>query len=250
MGDDYEGKEFQLEKNVNYNPSENQLTERNLKQILKTLIASVKETKLLYSDKQTEVISHNYNRLESFKFKVIFNNNDGSSQIFEEKSFFTKAAKFESLASLILEYCKVTDNGEEGTRIWIIDEHAEGRPAGTFAILALVDQNKKWIPKYIEFLRTNDLDHEVEQMWDIKNIIEKYGWCIETYELAIARNISCCGQAGKEQFESLIKSGLNDSLNNKNNRELFINSILKEFQEWKSFEFRLKDGSKDYYLSG
>ena len=245
IGDDYDGKEIQQEKIVNINSSYKDLTQEDLKQILKTLIASVKEIKVLYPDEQTDVISHNDNRLFSIKFEITSIDSTGSCLLLEEKSFFELVAKHNSLAPLILDYCKVTDDGEEGSRVMITHEYDEGPPAGTYAILALVNQDKKWITHYIEFLRTNDLDHEVEQMWHIKAIIDKYGWCKETYELAIARKVTCCGQGGKTQFKLLVNDGLKESLNENRNREIFLVSVLKEFQEWMTLESMVKNRSKD-----
>ncbi|WP_289045943.1 hypothetical protein [uncultured Olleya sp.] len=225
-----------------------QLTQKDLKHILNLLITSIKEIKKLYPDEQKKVRYHNDNRLESIKFEIGFNEKSGNSQIIEEQAFFAQVAKHNSLSSLILDYCKVTDNGEEGTRIWLMSEYDEGPPAGTYAILALTNQHKKWIPNYINFLRTNDLDHEVEQMWHIKSIIEKYGWCKETCSLAIARNISCCGQGGKEQFNAFLNDGLADYLNVEENRKEFYNLISQEFEEWDQVELRLKRGDKKYFL--
>lgn len=247
IGDNYEEKVVQQENILIKNSDDNYLNEIDLKQILETIILSIKETKLLYPRKQTNTILHNNNRLDSIKFEIKFIDNTSTSKTLEELSFFELVAKHESLAPLILEYCKVTDNGEDGNRLIIRNEYDQGPPAGTYAILSLVHQNKKWIPHYIEFLRTNDLEHEIEQMWDIEAILKKYSWCVETHKLAIARNISCCGQAGKEQFERFIENGLEESLKNKKIRNRFLNNILNEFQEWKSFKFRLKDGSFEYY---
>ncbi|KAB1158312.1 hypothetical protein F7018_08995 [Tenacibaculum aiptasiae] len=247
IGDNYEEKEVLHEKILTKDLSDNHLNETDLKQILETIITSIKEIKLLYPDEQTNITPHNCNRLDSIKFEIKFIDNTNTSITLEEPSFFELAAKHESLTSLIIEYCKTTDNGEDGNRLIIRNEYDQGPPAGTHAILSLVHQNKKWIPYYIQFLRTNDLEHEIEQIWDIEAILKKYGWCVETHKLAIARNISCCGQAGKEQFDRFIENGLEKSLNNKRSRDIFLESILNEFQEWKSFHFRLKDGSFEYY---
>lgn len=222
IGDDYTGKEttqdYQLEKDL----TDSQLTEKDVRVILESLITSIEQIKALYPDEQTEVLYHNHNRLESLKFEIVVEDKSGLSQTFEEKNFFEAAAKCSSLSHLILKYCDITDDGEEGLRISIMDEYGEGLPAGTHAILALVNEDKSWIPSYIEFLRTNDLDHEVEQMWDIKSIIEKYNWGKETCRLAIARNISCCGQGGNEQFNDFLNNGLSDYLNSNENRKEFL----------------------------
>lgn len=87
------------------------------------------------------------------------------------------------------------------------------------------------------------------QMWHIKDIIAKYGWCEETTKLAIARNVSCCGQAGKEQFNTLVEDGLKDYVADTENRKLFIQNILNEFESWDKLAFRLKEGSKKYYVN-
>ena len=247
VGDDFDGKESLQEKILPKEALDSKLTEIDLKQILETIITSIKDIKALYPDQQTDMIRHNDNRLDSIKFEVTYFDKTDVCQMLEEKALFQQVAKYNNLAPLILDYCNVTDDGEEGSRVMITHEYDEGPPAGTYAILALVDQDKKWISNYIEYLRTNALDHEVEQMWDIKNIITKYGWCKETYELAIARQISCCGQSGRTQFEHLINEGLKTALDNKNHKTLFLDCILKEFIEWDAFQFRLKEGSKAYF---
>ncbi|MCF6351948.1 MAG: hypothetical protein L3J06_02955, partial [Cyclobacteriaceae bacterium] len=84
---------------------------------------------------------------------------------------------------------------------------------------------------YINFLRSCDLDHEVEQSGDIEKVIEKYGWGEETCRLAIARLVSCGGQFGEEQFKEFIKNGLNDYLKVSENRIMFLKNVIREFNE-------------------
>ncbi len=249
IDDDDNGKEVKQEKILTKDPNSNQLTVTDLKEILTVMITLVKEVKTQYPDQQTDVIHHHDNRLEHIKFQIQFKNNNNTIHNLDEESFFKEAATHESLSELILGYCKVTDDGEEGTRIYISHEYDEGSPAGTYAILALVNQDKKWISSYIDFLRTNDLDHEVEQMWHIRAVIDKYQWSEDTCRLAIARNISCCGQSGRQQFNDFIAEGLENYLEKEGNKKMFIDNILKEFQEWDAVEFRLKDGSKKYYIN-
>ncbi len=245
----YEGKEIQQEKSISKNEDEDKLTQIDLKKILEIIISSIEEIKSLYPDEQTNVNFNYDNRLISIKFEIMYTDTLGADHTIEEKSFFELVAKYDSLIPLILSYCNVTENGEENTRIMITDEYDEGPPAGTYAILSLVNQNKRWISNYIAFLKTNDLDHEVNQTWDIEGIIEKYGWCQETYDLVIARNVSCCGQAGITQFERLISNGnLEKSLSYEKNRKVFLDSIFKEFQDWKRLKSILDNGTKKYYL--
>ncbi|WP_298956318.1 hypothetical protein [uncultured Nonlabens sp.] len=255
VGNNYNVKEATHEKFIKKDLNGILLTEEDCKLILKALITSIEEIKALYPDEKASVRHHhivkyhNNTRLKSFTFEIVFEDKSGSSHTINEYNFFNKAAKHTDLSTLILKYCDITDDGAEGTRIWIMDEYDQGPPAGTYAILALVNQSKKWIPPYIEFLRTNDLDHEVEQMWDIKSIIDKYGWIKETCRLAIARNISCCGQGGTEQFNDFLNNGLSGYLNIDKNRKGFLDFILQEFEEWDAVDFRLKEGSEKYYKS-
>ncbi len=249
-GDDFDAKEVNREKLLDKDPSDARLTVNDLEQILESMIASVKEIKVLYPDEQTGMSYHHDNRVESIKFFIEFSDEKGNVQKLEEKEFFENVAEHPVLAPKVLEYCRVTDDGEEGTRIWIADEFDEGPPAGTFAILGLVHQDKKWIPDYIEFLRTNDLDHEVEQQWQIKGIIDKYGWCNETSRLAIARNVSCCGQGGTQQFKEFIDNGLGDYIKQQENRPAFLKDITREFLDYESTDHgkKLLNDSKEYYM--
>ncbi len=250
VGDDYDSKEINREKLLEKDSSDDKLTGGDLEQILEAMIASVKEIKALYPDEQTDVIYHHNNRLESLKFVIEFSDKKGNIQNLGEKEFFKNVAKHDFLAPKVLDYCRVTDDGEEGTRIWIADEYGEGPPAGTYAILSLVHRDKKWIPDYINFLRTNDLDHEVEQQWHIKEIIDKYGWCKETSCLAIARNISCCGQGGTQQFKEFLDNGLDRYIKLKENRPVFLKDITREFLDYEltAHGKELLNDSKEYYM--
>ncbi|TEW50224.1 hypothetical protein [Psychromonas algicola] len=250
IGDDYEGKEIIKEKLIEKDSTQVDLTENDLKQVLKYLINAVKEIKTLYPDQQTKVIFHHDNRVESLKFEITYATKDQGINVLEEKAFFDLVALHPKLSDLILAYCDITDDGEEGTRIIIDSEYGDAPPAGTYAMLALVEQNKKWIHHYIKFLRTNNLDHEVEQMWHIRAIVEKYDWCTETTRLAIARNVSCCGQGGSEQFNQLLANGLSDYLNQDVNKLQFLKDIKQEFIDYESTSrgISLLKGNKDYYI--
>jgi len=250
IGDDYEGKETVKEKLIEKDLTQVDLTENDLKQILKYLINAVKEIKALYPDQQTEVIFHHDNRVESLKFEITYSKDDQDIKVLEEKEFFDLVAMYPKLSELILAYCDITDDGEEGSRIIIDSEYGDAPPAGTYAMLALVEQNKKWIHHYIKFLRTNDLDHEVEQMWHIKAIVEKYDWCTETTRLAIARNASCCGQGGGEQFNQFLANGLSDYLNQSANKSEFLKDIKQEFIDYESTSrgISLLKDNKAYYI--
>ncbi|MBE7689592.1 hypothetical protein [Tenacibaculum piscium] len=142
----------------------------------------------------------------------------------DEKTLFNEVSKYSALTSATIKYLEATDHGEYDSRIW---EDCEN-PLGNEAILSLVTKDKKWMPEYIDFLRTCDLDHEVNQGGDIEELIEQYGWCKETATLAIARLITCCGQHGSDQFEDLLEAGLSDYI--QENKQLFLEKLMEEFK--------------------
>src|SRR5690606_5895857 len=129
-----------------------------------------------------------------------------------------EAATFEALHPLLHAYALETAEGAHGHAIWSDDE----TPSGTHAIVPLVMHDRKWLPDYLRFLRSNDLDHEVDQAGDIDAIIERYGWAPDTLALAAARLVSCQGQFGEEQFGQLLEEGLSDHLDTAKGRGDFL----------------------------
>ncbi len=247
-GADYTGEELALKKMINKDASTLDLTIKDLRSILEMHISTVKEIKKAFPDEKANARFHNDNTVEEISFRINYKQGEKILAL-NEKQFFKEVAEHEELAPLIIEYCNVTADGEEGTRIWLPEsEDYESHPAGTHAIMALVRKDEKWIPEYINFLKTNDLDHEAEQIWHIRELIETYGWSKETIRLAIARNISCIGQAGTDQFQQMLEGGLTVYLQKEKNREEFIKAIHEEFDVWENVNYRLKDGSKELYL--
>lgn len=107
-----------------------------------------------------------------------------------------QAATYESLHAKMLEYANKTYNASRQDRYWDDSEHQ----AGTEGVKPLACRDKKYIIHYIEFLYTNDLDHEVAQCGDIADIIRAHEWCPESLRLMVARATSCCGQHGYDDF--------------------------------------------------
>lgn len=178
----------------------------------------------------------------SYNIKLINASQDVITCFEDENSLFEEVAKFDSLTQQIVEYTKVTDNGAYNSRIWEDDES----PLGNEAILALVAKDKKWVPEYIQFLRTCDLDHEVNQWGNIEEIIGRYNWCEETASLAIARLLSCCGQHGDEQFKEFLKGELSTFI--KRNATLFIEKIITEIKYISTGRRYSSVMSEEYYL--
>lgn len=142
-----------------------------------------------------------------------------------ETQFCEHAAGFLALHPALHAYAVATAEGAYDSRIWADSE----TPAGTAAILALVMRDHRWIPAYVDFLRTCDLDHEVDQWGDMDGIIAKYGWQEDTCALAAARVVSCHGQHGEEQLSSWLETGLRDYLDTAGGRTTFLAAARAEF---------------------
>lgn len=197
--------------------------------ILSTLINTVTAVK-----KEQKVYEFNYTITHLDADQNIINT-------IECYDFFDEVIKHDGLAPQIIAYTKATDHGEYDSRIWLDDE----TPAGTCAILALVTNDIKWIPEYITFLRTCDLDHEVDQSGDISTIVEQYGWCEATLSLAISRLFSCHGQHGTEDIEQMLGNGLSDFV--QENNPLFAQK-LKEELHYTSKSLSATNQSKKSYI--
>ena len=238
-GEDYEELETNQKTRIPKDLASDQLTEKDCRAVIQTMIAVVNDTKKQYPDEETP----EGNKLVSLKFEIAYEDNH-----WDEESFFNEAVLYNSLAEAMLEYADVTASGDEGQRIIMPEnDEYESHPAGTFAVLALALHNRKRIDDYIGFLRTNDLDSEEVQMWHIASIIEKYGWCEETVKLAVARNISCCGQGGREQFKTFAEDGLRDYLADPDKRKAFLENIRSEFLSWDKLTSRMQDSSEKYF---
>ncbi|WP_255991620.1 hypothetical protein [Chitinolyticbacter albus] len=166
-------------------------------------------------------------RLVEFSFEVVLHADDGAAlRQWPEYEFFNEAASWESLAPRLLAYVAACAHGARGDRIWADCE----TPAGTHAMNALLMQDRKWIPAYIDFLTSCDLDHEVDQAGDLDLAIETYGWHADTCALAAARLVSCHGQFGEEQFQGWLEADLGEYLATDEGRADFAKAVLAEFE--------------------
>lgn len=103
------------------------------------------------------------------------------------------------------------------------------------------------MPEYINFLRSSDLDHEVEQPNDIEKIITLYGWTEEICSLIIARLFSCHGQNGNVQFSCLLETPMADFF--KNNKKIVIDKLIEEFENTAIFRNNFMP-SNEYNYTG
>ena len=206
------------------------LTMRDCKLILEHVLVSLQQFQKFFALDTVADKEYQNNRLEEFQFRANYSSTT-KEQVWKEKDFFEEAVQYASLLPLIDQYIKKAAYGEEGARIWMPEgDDYTSHPVGTYAMLALVYQDQAWIPEYIQFLRTSDLEQEVEQHWHIKAIIDTYGWSTYTVQLAIARAISCCGQGGQLQFEQLAEAGLKKYIKKPSHYKECMDKIREEFR--------------------
>ncbi len=149
--------------------------------------------------------------------------------ITSESLFFRKAASYKELHSMILNYVDgVIKYSIKNELLWSHDE----TPAGTDAIESLAFSDSKYIQKYIEFLRINDMDHEVYQNYGIGRIIQIHGFNKDTLHLLAVRLGEGCGQHGEENLMHLLEnSKLGDYLKVEINAKLFLKLLTEEFKK-------------------
>ncbi|WP_299899077.1 hypothetical protein [uncultured Aquimarina sp.] len=199
-------------------PTDN-LSENDVEQILDLVLSLLEESRNKILEEYTYVYEFEYQFYDE-KDELILAKSAYS--YFDE--LIEKGVSFEALHNKLWQFIDRSYYKENDARFWRDSETPVGSTAAS--LLALYD--KKYIENYINFLRTNDMDHEVDQYGDINTIIEKYGVCEETLSLAIARACSVCGQHGSEQFEELLEDNFLEYI--KSNFDLFLQKLEEEYQ--------------------
>ncbi|MHA7058024.1 hypothetical protein ACWGOQ_0012440 [Aquimarina sp. M1] len=213
-------KSLELEKVIPHSeiPTVN-LSEDQLDKVLGLVSELVTETR--------DRVLEEYTAVYEFKYKF-YDQNDVLLEAKDRSSFFDElveqAIVFPGLHHKLLLFVKDSYYKENNERFWRDSE----TPVGTTIATLLALSDIQYIQNYIDFLRTNDMDHEVDQYGDISNIINKYGICKETLSLALVRAGSACGQHGSEQFEELLDQGFLEYI--QSNFDLFLKKLDQEHE--------------------
>lgn len=99
---------------------------------------------------------------------------------------------------------------------------------GYYAVMALAASDKSYIKTLIDYLNRCDMDHEVRESGAILLMVDEFGWCIETFDLLIARCTTCSGQHGHEQLEDFLEGDLSNYIKDQANKDYFY----KHMQEY------------------
>lgn len=135
---------------------------------------------------------------ESSTYAAVYGDMQEEERYSYEHVLAIEAIRYAELHKLMEQIVmKITEYGEGGrfAQIW---ENEEVQAGGAFAReLAMYD--KKYIPLYCRYIRTNDLDHEVYQLDDMLAILEKWDYSVETMPVLFYRqdNGQCGGIYGR-----------------------------------------------------
>lgn len=171
-----------------------------------------------------EIIDKFVTKSENF-FPVRDTSTNSERPFLAERDFYIQALKHVELQKPILGYIrKIIDHNRKGPILWSSEEEH----AGTHAVMALALFDKIYVKEYIDFLRTNDLDHEVYQSDDIQELIKRWGWCEEILSLAAARSFR--GQFGSDQLGEMLSEGLEEYLIETDSISSFAEKICVEIR--------------------
>lgn len=100
---------------------------------------------------------------------------------------------------------------------------SENHLAGDIAV-RLAERSIDEVLRFVRFLESNDLDHEVSQAWHIARIIQAHGWRPQTLALWVARLGTCAGQHGHEtEWDQYSEQSIQDFVaSNPDHRTLLV----------------------------
>lgn len=146
-----------------------------------------------------------------------------------ELIFFDAAIQFPELRSDVLEFINFVIS---------LDEFQYGAYrydyevlVGYSAAMALAASDKKYIEVLTNYLNHCDMDHEVRESGAITLVVDKFGWCKETFDLLIARCTTCSGQHGHEQLDEFLEGDLSDYIKIKEHRDYFYKKMDEYLRE-------------------
>lgn len=144
-----------------------------------------------------------------------------------EHEVYRQACAFPGLHDQVHALVQATAGGPR-RRPWADEETPTG--AAGAAYLAVADL--RWLPAYLEYLASCDLDHEVHQAAEMDAIIASHGWNPATAGLAAARLWRLGGQHGDEQVgQWLEEDGLDGYLDSRAGAAAFAAAVQAEFAQ-------------------
>ncbi len=156
----------------------------------------------------------------------------GDIHIDSECSFYAQACQQEKNLLLIEDICKnIIVTRKKHGRFCALYSHEEVT-FGLYPAFLLALQNKKYIPVFINMIKTFDMDHEVYESSCILSLVDKYGACDEILVLLAVRMVTCGGQHGFEDMGVLQKKyKLDDFFTDATVKEKMAGLLITELKE-------------------
>lgn len=216
-------------------------SKKEIEKLLIKLIKSAKKGKLLYDfGNDEECINLKFCFKKSGKIisyspisaslvnpydnsKVMFTENDSDAAFFE-----AACSEVSTLIKLVELYVQViTYNTNYGKYRVLFKNSIE--PFGLTLGAALIRNSKNYCRLFGNFLKTIDMNHEVNETFVIHEAFKLYGCCQETMSLWAIRLFSACGQFGVDEFEEIVENyEINEFLNLKENFDFFLEEVKRE----------------------
>lgn len=158
-----------------------------LEHILEELTSGNIERHDWYAGLFTGVESSEAEELASYESSTYATVAMGEKRYSREHVLAIEAIRYPELHDLMRQIVlKITEYGEKGRfkQIW---ENEEVQAGGAFA-RELAMYSKEDISLYLRYIRTNDLDHEVYQTYDMLAVCSRWDYSIETIPLLLFRH--------------------------------------------------------------
>ena len=170
-----------------------------------------------------------------------------------EHEIYRQACAFAELHGLVHALVLASAGGPR-RRPWADEE----TPTGAAGASCLAAADTRWIPAYLDYLASCDLDHEVHQCAEMDLIVRTHGWGPATAALAAARLWRFGGQHGDEQVRYwLEEDGLQDYLGCSAGAGAFQAAVRSEFErpgQWdpapRRNDARDRDGYRQWLEDG
>jgi hypothetical protein len=189
------------------------------------------------------LLKHHQNAHTYGRFKFVIQLPDGERV--DEPAFWQIAADAREYDVKIIAYINdiIAYGKNRVSGMWHDEEH----PAGSFAINALVNRElpkTTFIRLYTDYLKTNDMEHEVHQDEFIRRIVGECGLANDDVLCLIAVRVSNYTGQDDQKFIEDYGSALYLALRKENKRSIF----LAEVEQW-SFEEAGKWRGEEIYLT-
>ena len=203
-----------------------EFTKEFLEETLKNLISEFVSGEPEYFDWYAGIYPEGFGELTGYLIQDDCGEYEDTERYSSENVLAIEAIKYPELHPLMVELLeKITEFNEDNQEIW---EHDEEQ-AGNSLARELCKYDKKYLPLYFDFIKTNDLDHEVYQSIDITEVGDTLGYPSEMMPLLLYRS--------EHGQEADIYSYLADGIcKNKEDAQKYLDQMAVYFNDQWGFD--------------